>query len=196
MSWMLLYLLFLFSGTPLRSDNPAVRKWVIVRGCSLQVDGKTNINSFSCAITNYSRPDTIVVTTGTLHAVQLNGNIQLDVQHFDCHNPVMTGDLRKTLKAKEHPFLSIKFVSLDRLPASRQQESIRGLVDIQLAGVTKRFDVNYKFSSDDQNMIRLVGTRSVNFSDFELTPPRKLGGMIQTNNELKVEFRLKMKPLN
>jgi hypothetical protein len=46
------------------------------------------------------------------------------------------------------------------------------------------------------NVINLVGTRKVNFSDFNLVPPRKIGGMIQTNNELDVEFNLRLKVLD
>ncbi|HEY1055618.1 MAG TPA: YceI family protein [Emticicia sp.] len=179
-------------------EKSYIARWVVAPGGSMVVEGSTNVNKFKCQIVNYNKPDTIIIykNSGSKEIVALSGNIKLNVQSFDCHNPVMTGDLRKTLKAKEHPYLSIKFVSLNKLPANQYQEAIKGMVDIQLAGVTKRFDVNYKFSKDGQNMMDLIGTRTVNFSDFDLTPPRKLGGMIQTNNELKVEFRLKLKILN
>ena len=133
---------------------------------------------------------------GNAENLQVTGRLNLNVQSFDCHNPVMTADLRKTLKVKEHPNLSIKFLTLNKFPGNLQQEQIKGLVDIQLAGVTKRFDVNYKFSKDEQNIVHLIGTRNVNFSDFNLIPPRKLGGMIQTNDQLKVQFRLNMKTLD
>ena len=171
-------------------------RWVVVPGGSLRVDGSTNVNKFSCEIVNYSKPDTLTVSQNYLReGVSLTGNVRLDVQHFDCHNPVMTGDLRKTLKAKEYPKLSIKFINLSRLPELPGTQTIRGLVDIQLAGVVKRFDVNYRFLKDGQK-IQLIGTKEINFSDFNLTPPRKLGGMIQTDNKLKVEFQLKMKVLD
>lgn len=197
MNWMLLYLLLLFSGLSFRSDNTNVKKWVIIKGCSLKVDGKTNINNFSCAITNYSRPDTIVATTGSLHAVQLNGNIKLEVQHFDCHNPVMTADLRKTLKAREFPRLVIRFLSISQYPdATTRQKMTKGLVTIELAGVSKRFEVDYKVLSAESDYINLVGSREINFSDFNISPPSKLGGMIRTDNELSVVFNLRMKVLD
>jgi hypothetical protein len=180
------------------NSSPYIAKWVVVSGSSLQVEGSTNVNKFKCEIVNYSKPDTIIVyrNSGNAESLQLTGNLKLNVQSFDCHNPVMTGDLRKTLKVKEHPNLFIKFLTLNKFPSNQQQEVIKGLVDIQLAGVTKRFDVNYKFSKDAQNIVHLIGTRNVNFSDFNLTPPRKLGGMIQTDDQLKVQFRLRMKALD
>src|SRR5829696_8772898 len=97
------------------TNNPALR-WVIVNGCSLTVDGSTNVNKFSCAITNYATPDTIAVTKNGNQALHLSGCIRLEVKNFDCHNLIMTADLRKTLKSKEFPALVIRFISLSKYP--------------------------------------------------------------------------------
>jgi hypothetical protein len=191
----LAYLLILLSAFTPAGKN-VITRWVIINGCSLKVDGSTNVNNFSCAISNYSKPDTILVNRNVV-PVLLSGNIQLDVQNFDCHNGIMTADLRKTLKAKEHPKLVIRFLNISRYPDTDVRQSItKGAVFIELAGVSKRFDVDYKVVSADNNYINLVGSRVVNFSDFNLTPPRKLGGMIRTKNELSVEFNLRIKVIN
>jgi hypothetical protein len=191
----LAYLFILFSAF-IPPGNAVFTRWVIINGCSLKVDGSTNVNNFSCAISNYNKPDTILVTRN-VSPVLLNGNIQLDVQNFDCHNGIMTADLRKTLKAKEFPKLVIRFLNISRYPdADARQAVTKGAVFIELAGVSRRFDVDYKVVSADNNYINLVGSRVVNFSDFNLTPPRKLGGMIRTKNELSVEFNLRLKVLN
>ena len=193
----LLYLFIIVSGFSFQGNKPRLTKWVIMNGGSLKVDGSTNVNHFSCAIVNYSKPDTIAVTRNNNQPIQLNGNIALDVQKFDCHNPVMTADLRKTLKTKEFPRLLIRFISISKYPdASTRQEVTTGLVMIELAGVSKRFEVNYKVVAADKSYINLVGSREVHFSDFNITPPRKLGGMIRTNNELSVEFNIRMKVLD
>lgn len=187
--------------TALRDAGPetSATKWVVQKGGSLQVTGSTNINTFSCAITGYSNPDTLVLyNSGSRNeTINLKGGLSLDVSLFDCRNPIMTSDLRKTLKAKQYPALKIKFINLARFPMlSSQTDNIKGVVDIELAGTTRRFEVNYKFYRDQQKLIRLIGERFVNFSDFNLTPPRKLGGMIQTDNRLKVEFNLGLRSLN
>jgi hypothetical protein len=189
-------LLFLLFFLPFFSATNAVAQtvnWVITNGCWLKVDGSTNINIFSCAIINYGKPDTISINTNHT-PIQLSGCMQLDVQNFDCHNPVMTLDLRKTLKAKQFPKLIIRFQSLNHYPASsKQQGIIKGFVTIELAGVSKRYEVDYKVVVAESNYINLEGSRKVNFSDFNLEPPRKVGGMIRTNNELSVVFNLRMK---
>ncbi len=123
--------------------------------------------------------------------------LTLDVLSFNCHNPMMTSDLRKTLKAKDYPYLHIRFQSLNKMPElTNKQEQIKGWVEIELAGITKQYEVAYTFYIDEQKIIRLIGSRMVTFSDFNLIPPRKLGGMIQAKDQLAVEFQLYLKSIN
>ncbi len=169
-----------------------------MKGGSLRVDGSTNINKFNCEITNYSNPDTINISKNPdRSALSIAGDVKLNVQNFDCHNPVMTADLRKTLKAKQYPNLIIRFLSLSKYPnLAIKQDYVKGLVSIELAGVTRRFEVDYKFLSGKEDVLDLIGTRKINFTDFNITPPRKIGGMIQTDNELSVMFALRVKVID
>ncbi|MCU7552373.1 YceI family protein [Chitinophagaceae bacterium LB-8] len=190
----LLYLFLIVAASGFQDNKTNVKKWVVTSGCSLKVDGSTNVNNFSCIIAEYSNPDTIIATINSSQSVGLSGNIKLDIQKFNCHNPVMTSDLRKTLKAKEFPKLMIRFISLSQYPDIAARNTFtKGIVMIELAGITKRFDVNYKIVSVTNNFINMIGTRQVNFSDFKITPPSRLGGMIRTNNEINVVFDLKLK---
>jgi len=193
----LIYLFIILSGFTFQTEKTAALKWVVLSGGSLRVDGSTNVNQFSCAITNYSKPDTIHVTRSNNHPVKLNGAIRLDVKNFDCKNKPMTDELRKILKAKEYPKLMIKFVSVNQYPEpNTRQKTINGIVFIELAGVTRKYEVHYKVISSDNMHIQLVGTRDVLFTDFNLTPPKKLGGMIRTNDKLQVEFNVRMKVID
>jgi len=172
------------------------RKWVISENSNLCVNGTTNINKFACDIPAYDQTDTLYLKTKSDKEITLSGNMGLKVQSFDCHNSIMTHDLRKTLKESQFPLLHISFLTLSKLPLlTSQPEPVTGMVEIEIAGVRKRFEVSYQISQDAQKTIHLLGSRDVNFSDFNLIPPRKLGGMIQTNDKLNVAFHLKIKPI-
>ena len=174
------------------------KKWVISENSNLCVNGSTNVNNFSCEILAYDRTDTLNINKSKGDKeIALSGCIKLRIQSFDCHNAMMTHDLQKTLKEKQFPVLRINFLSLSKLPdLTARPESITGAVDIEIAGVRKRFEVSYQISVDAQKNIRLNGSRDVNFSDFNLTPPRKLGGIIKTKDKLSVDFHLKMKSMD
>ena len=169
-------------------------KWVVLNNGSLHVNGSTNINNFSCIVSEDKPFDTLTCLINKDATVTMNGDISLDILGFDCHNPLMTADLRKTLKAKEYPKMKIQFISLNKYPDLKgTQENNNGLVKIELSGVTKTYEVNYKFLMDDKKILQLIGERKVNFSDFNLVPPRKLGGIIRVNDVLDVEFNLRIK---
>lgn len=188
-------ILLLSTGFKVRDIKPELTKWVIESGCSLKVAGKTNVNKFSCTIFNYAKPDTLTFyRNNTGAAVKVAGSISVDVQQFDCQHNMITRDLRKTLKSATFPKLVIKFINLSKYPEfSAQTQSIKGLVSIELAGVTKQYEVDYRFIPDGTKSLTLIGNRQVNFSDFDLTPPKKAGGMIKTKDQLDVEFNLKLK---
>jgi hypothetical protein len=174
------------------------KKWVIGENSNLCVNGSTNINKFSCEILGYDKTDTLTLSRSKSDMeVVLKGSISLNIRSFDCHNSIMTSDLRKTLKEKQFPMLHISFLSLNKLPdITKEPELITGLVDIEIAGISKRFEVNYQITRDAQKVIHLLGSRDINFSDFNLIPPRKLGGMIKTKDKLSVDFHLNMKAMD
>jgi len=173
----------------------AQTKWLISENSSLSVNGSTNINKFSCDIPSCDQADTLTVWKAE-KGIRLTGCINPAILSFDCHKAMMTRDLRKTLKAKKYPRMHIRFLSLSELPRlSNKPKSITGQVEIEIAGIKKLYSINYEISTDPANVIHLLGSRDLDFSDFNLIPPRKLGGIIKTKNQLLVEFQLKMKTI-
>jgi hypothetical protein len=195
----LLILLIAIAGTAFLPVDPIKTKWLVLKGGVLRVNGSTNINTFNCTVPDYSNQDTLICSKGMSRdpAIIMTGHIGLPVFSFDCHNAMMTADLRKTLKAKTFPVLNIYFLSLKKFPELKTiQETISGWVNIELAGVTRKYEVIYTISMDEQKIIHLVGIKSVNFSDFNITPPKKLGGIIQTKDKLDVEFHLDLRNIS
>ena len=172
--------------------------WVVMPGSNVRVNGTTNINSFTCDILDYTFPDTLTCfkQVDKVQMLPMSGKLQLDIEAVYCHKKMMTNDLRKTLQAKTYPKLTIHFVSVNSFPDFKKPSRIIGIVDISLSGVTKRFEIDYLFTTDNQQVLHLKGDRNINFSDFNLIPPSKLGGLIKTKEQLGVSFSLNLKPLN
>jgi len=171
-------------------------KWVVQAGGEVRVNGSTNINKFECDVIGYSSSDTLIFYKSQQNnlSTAMMGSVSLNIANFDCHNGMMTSNLRKTLKMKEYPKMNIRFLSMSKFPElDKGVEYAVGTVDIEIAGVTKRFNVEYKFSIDVYKIISMQGTKTVKFSDFNLTPPRKLGGMIQAKDDLDVVFKLNLR---
>lgn len=184
------------SSTGIPPRNPI--RWTVEKTSTLKIAGKSNVNEFDCGITGYYQTDTLsYVEDEAGKAVRLNGSLEIDILRFDCHNKMITNDLRKTLKVEDHPKLVIRFLSLERTPSFQNgPQNMKGWVEVELAGTRKAFQVNYEFSKQTNNSYTLVGKRTFCFSDFKLIPPHKLGGAIKVKDDFAVDFTLRLSPLS
>jgi len=168
-------------------------KWLILEQCIVKVNGSTNINKFACTVASHFNADTLtcLVNQNNDGTVIMNGNMAMLVFSFDCVNKMMTKDLRKTLRQKEYPNFYIHFISMEKYPLLHPaQQSLTGIVDIELAGIKKQLTVNYRVSMNNKGIIQLAGSQVIYFSDFNLVAPRKMAGMIKTSDKLEVEFTI------
>jgi len=167
-------------------------RWVIAENSKLRVNGSTNINRFSCAILNYPKTDTVIINSEIGKQIALQGRVSLDLKNFDCNNMIMTKQLHKTLKEDKYPFLHVTFLSLKGIPITEQTENgIKGIVEIELAGIKKRFLIFYQLKTSTNGMT-LTGCQAITFSDFKLVPPQKMGKLIQAKDQLNVDFELNL----
>lgn len=170
--------------------------WVVEKTSYLGIDGSSNINEFTCDIHEYLRSDTLRGITDKDRGRYLFTNassLSVDIRKFDCHQKYITADFRKMLKADQFPCLVIRFLTLDEF---RDGIVVKGQVMVELAGKKKTMDVAYKCSESSPQQIKLEGFKVMKFSDFELEPPRKIGGLIRINEEIKVNFNLYFRKLN
>jgi hypothetical protein len=171
-------------------------KWIIANQSRLSIHGFTNINSFECSLRRYENNDTLEYVAGSESIeIKFNRNrMRIPVKGFNCGNNQITRDFLQALKSEMYPHLEIFFRSF-RNHSIRDNTFIDGVVDITLAGATKRYTVRYFAQKPDEETIHLTGTQAVNFGDFKLDPPQKMMGLIQVQECLEVEFDLTLKCL-
>jgi len=188
-------LIILFTSILFAPNAILSERWVIERNSSLSIEGRSNVSSFRCDVTEYLQQDTILFVRTDLQQPVLtaHGGLTINVNRFDCHQKYINSDLRKTLKANECPWLKIDLLSIGNF--STGSKNVRGAVAITLAGVTKKLDVAYVVQNANDGTVQLYGMRQVLFSDFGLVPPRKLAGLIKVEEEINVRFVLVLRPL-
>jgi hypothetical protein len=172
-----------------------IEKWVIEKNSNLSIEGRSNISSFRCDVTEYLQPDTLLFRRDELYqqSLSVTGGIVINVNRFDCHQKYISNDLRKTLKANECPLLKIDLLTIGNFLTGNK--NVKGNVAITLAGITRKLDVDYAVQSSNDGNIHLYGSRQVLFSDFNLVAPRKLAGLIRVEEQINVHFLLVLRPL-
>jgi hypothetical protein len=192
--------LILVSLYALRPSHPEMIRWRVDKTSTLSIAGSTNINHFCCEVTEYTGPDTLTTLKGSNLAetpgIVLKGALRINIADFDCSNRMMTSEFKHTLKYQQYPQLIITFLSLEKLPSATTNESVKGWVAIDLAGTCRKFELDYSSCRGSTGDILLIGARTFGFSDFGLTPPRKMAGLVRVNDRLDVRFRLHLHQLN
>lgn len=166
--------------------------WVVDKTSSLSIKGSSNISPFQCDVLRYLHNDTLRFSSDA-RTRQLNfsqRSVTIDIGEIDCHHKYITSDMRKTLKYQEHPHLKIHLVRMEDPSRMKVGQSLKGVFDIELAGRTKRIEMEYTLKSQSGRYFQLEGDRSLLFSDFKLEPPRKLAGLIRIKEDIDVSVHL------
>jgi hypothetical protein len=189
----------LLLGLPWQENNggkPLVKRWAVAGNSSLNIEGRSNLSPFCCEVTKYLETDTLQYTKNetTRQFVFNNSRLNVNINDFDCHQRLITNDFRKTLKADQDRFLKIQFISLDAFDVHNPQ-IVRGKVEILIAGQAKCTTIDFKTCTTATGLIQMNGTKTLLFSEFNLTPPKKLAGFIRIKEEITVHFQLYFKPV-
>lgn len=160
------------------------------------INGSSNINKFTCRVNRPADVTPLKFSIQSDYSVTMNGSIKVNVGEFDCKQRVLTNDLRKTLKEDTYKQMTVYFASLDQLPLdSRKEQVINGRILIELAGIKKAFTVPLVFVQTEDGMFQLKGSRRFSFEDFNLEPPKKVGGIIRVKNDFNTTFVLNLKQI-
>jgi hypothetical protein len=174
-------------------DGFLVHRLIVLPESKLIINGKTNVNSFRCAIPKYIGKDTLVLQEGgkNVRPVFVKGAVSLDATSFDCGMAMMTSDFRKTINSKSYPNIVIDFISFEKNPSYKKpKEVFRGIVKISISGVTKVFEMDCSIEPKPSGLIHLTGGRDFLFSDFNLETPTRMMGLVKVDQTLNVAFHL------
>ncbi|MBC6491407.1 hypothetical protein ACFSQD_13410 [Flavihumibacter stibioxidans] len=187
-----LMILFHFLFNP-GSKPPVAEKWIIDRNSVFTIEGKSNVAPFRCQTTEYLNNDTITLfrNENPNAPYSFSGGLKILIRWFDCEQQVMTREMWRTLKEKEKPEMKINLISITRF--NQHSQKAMGLVDIELAGVTKRCEILFEVHNGQPKLLSFSGTRQMCFADFKLKPPNKLAGLIKVEENLMVRFKINMK---
>lgn len=148
------------------------KEYLLLSSKKFTVEGSTSIGSFTCKY-DFQTQDTLFLSSkkGLSQGVL--------VKEFGCGNFLLNHDFRKTLKAKEYPEVLIHLSEV-----RKHGENYLYTLRLDLAGKKKIFQ-NLVLSKEGKN---LTGNLELKFADFDLHPPKKLGGAIKIEEEIKLSI--------
>ena len=160
--------------------------YLIIQEKRITVNGNTSIGSFSCDYGVSGKNDLLFINK--LASSPYSFSVPVDA--FRCGNFLLNRDFRATLKAKEYPEISVQVLKLNK----DKKNTFRGTIKLFLVGKSKTIaDVEFTIKAQDNN--RILSTEFIfSASEFDLIPPKKLGGLIEADDEMEIIVSLVLKP--
>ncbi|MEX2476867.1 MAG: YceI family protein [Gracilimonas sp.] len=157
----------------------------------LSIKGKSNVNEFRCQAEHDLHRDSLSYYYQVEEdTVTVNGvSLSLEISQFDCGKRAINRDFRSTLKYKEYPFIEIILNEL-RLKDESDIIPSDALVTIRIAGQERHYTVPLNTFSSSEDQYIVGGNKVLYMTDFGLTPPTPMFGLIKVDDELDIEFEL------
>lgn len=157
----------------------------------LSINGTSNVTDFRCKSEHELQQDSLNFNyhyDGEIITVD-GVSLSLEVDKFDCGKRGINRDFKSTLKYKEFPFIRITLNELvlqdsaDVVPQSAR-------VTIQIADSARNYIVPLNAFSSSEERVIVGGNKFLKMTDFGLTPPSPLFGLIQVDDELNIVFEM------
>ena len=158
---------------------------MILPSSELIIAGSTNVNKFDCKFNidliadrkkvNYTQED---------HLIRFKDlQLSLLTEGFDCGNKRMNSDFQDLLMCEKFPEIVISIDHVELISPEYQ----KAFISVKLAGKTNHYNLPVKINED-----RFKGKFKMNIRDFGLEPPKKALGLIEVDEQIEVQFDLKV----
>tara|TARA_R110002020_G_scaffold154714_6_gene335174 strand:+ start:60454 stop:61059 length:606 start_codon:yes stop_codon:yes gene_type:complete len=156
-----------------------------LKNSELYITGKTNVNTFTCRFnTDYLKPCQLISYCDKNGEITFkNANLVLKAKGFDCGSKGINKDFQKLLKTDEYPEITLELVK-----ATMQSDKLIAEVNITMAGKSKEYNVPVLISEGDYQTFS--GVLSLKLSDYELSLPTKLFGLIVIKDDIEINFNI------
>lgn len=156
--------------------------------------GASNVNTFSCYHSNVTGSIQFTTDPQTNTVEESATQLNLQITGFDCGNPMMESDMREALKASNYP--KIKFTAtsgkvVDRLRSGSTGKYYKIKVSgkLKLAGTSRSTSVIFT-ARQMKGHYQLTGTKTINMTDYGISPPSAMFGMIKAKETIHLHFDL------
>jgi polyisoprenoid-binding protein YceI len=159
----------------------------------VSIAGTSNIHPYT-ASTTAARIVRLQLASGAITVNQWEAMFTPGaIEAFEMSIPVTTlsspkdgldKNMHKALKAMEHPDITFRFV---RFESAAAPDALRAVGILRIAGVERDVTLQVKTQRDDSTLT-VSGETQLLMTDFGITPPKAMLGMLKTDPKVTVTF--------
>ena len=159
----------------------------------LKINGTTNVNTFTCAYRGelpVERFKINVIPSDTSKILR-GARLKLKVAAFDCGKTRMNNDFYELLQYEDNPYIYLDVAEIWKNVNEKKSQNgadYHTQTIFTIAGNTKKYQVDVVSSNNPP--VTAGGEHELDITDFGLTPPKKILGMIKVDKMITIKFKL------
>lgn len=185
--------------------TPATRNYdsatvEISNSSKLFLNGKTNINRFSCYSTEHYPPLKVEFKVGKdgRNIMFTPTVLPLTISALDCGQKEINRDMQKALNSEAYPRILIELSEVAFSTASTMRNpgewgNITADTKITISGITRPKVLCLKARRMANGTLNLTGKEELKMTEFGIEPPTTLMGLIRVQDEIEINFDLLLK---
>lgn len=181
-------LLLLAFAALLASFSP--NRYEVTSGSHFWIDGTATTGAWTCATD-------AVAGQGILGGDDLSATVTVPVRAFDCGSGQMNRDMRRALRAADHPAISFDLADAEVLrpqAAPGVWVRVRTSGTLRLAGSQRPLSFVADGRRFADGRVEIRGRQPLRMSDFGVTPPSHALGLVRAHDDIVVRFNLLASP--
>ena len=170
--------------------DPSSRLWL---------EGTATIGDFTCSTARMEGMAVLqeihVEKYDSLYSVSVHNEVRVSmcVRSFDCGNHAMNEDMYEAMKSDSFPTIEFELIDATLASDTGSADSVRDINTIgklTIAGITKTVPMSIAIKQSSPERFTITGSKALSMTDFGITPPTALWGIIKTKDRLTVNFQL------
>lgn len=194
---MLTPLLFALLFSPVNNTPLAMEvKYSIDTASSITIAGESNVSAFQCLYSEGLPTGYVtIIRDGVLdQKVEFSKSVlDIKIKSFDCKNSLMNRDLYNAMNADKNPFIRIELQKAFILKSVNELHPKRDLtieISLTINETCKRELIDLVVEETASNMLKITGSKSIKMTDYNITPPSAMMGLIKVKNLIIIQFEL------
>jgi hypothetical protein len=162
------------------------------------ISGTTNVNSFECLSPEIGS-NGIIITELNYDSRRIyfsDASLIMDVNSFDCRNPLITRDMARTLGGDQDAliYITLQDAELKEGYLSAPAGNFNANATISINERTKEVELAIKWKRSGNMDYHFEGSANLSMADFNITPPSPALGMIKVDDKITVRFNYTIRP--
>lgn len=169
------------------------RPFQIISGSQLYLKGTSNVTPFTCYCQQAfpQQQFTMTLRPQSNTAVFQDTRLQLQTKKLDCGNRGMNRDMHHTLKADAYPHISIRLQEVQFRSGNKGGlGTLTAKATLTVTGQSRTVHMQVKAEESAQNIYRFVSALSMKMTDFGITPPTALMGLVKVDDKIDIHLDL------